>query len=148
MCAKYAGRAWAASSKQASRALVKPSTMSQKAAKKLKVAARAEVSLPKVIFGTSSLGNLFSEPTHEEKKAVIAEIVKNCPDGCVFDSAGKYGAGLALEELGKCLEELNVPVDKVGVRRSGRAVSNIALRRSNTLTPRHICTRRSASATS
>ena len=122
--------------------------MSQKAAKKRKVAARAEVSLPKVIFGTSSLGNLFSEPTHEEKKAVIAEIVKNCPDGCVFDSAGKYGAGLALEELGKCLEELNVPVDKVGVRRSGRAVSNIALRRSNTLTPRHICTRRSASATS
>jgi D-threo-aldose 1-dehydrogenase len=30
-----------------------------------------------------------------------------------FDSAGKYGAGLALEEIGKCLEELGVPADKV-----------------------------------
>jgi len=31
----------------------------------------------------------------------------------VFDSAGKYGAGLALEVLGQCLEELNVPPEKV-----------------------------------
>ena len=29
--------------------------------------------LPKILFGTSSLGNLFSEPTHEEKKAVVEE---------------------------------------------------------------------------
>lgn len=31
----------------------------------------------------------------------------------MFDSAGKYGAGLALEELGLCLEELGVEPDKV-----------------------------------
>ena len=31
----------------------------------------------------------------------------------MFDSAGKYGAGLSLEVLGKALEELGVPTDKV-----------------------------------
>ena len=68
--------------------------------------------LPKIIFGTSALGNLFSEPTHEEKKAVVQEIL-NHMETPVFDSAGKYGAGLALEELGQCLDELGVDPTKV-----------------------------------
>jgi len=68
--------------------------------------------LPKVIFGTSALGNLFSEPSHEEKKAVVEQILKAMPTA-VFDSAGKYGAGLALEELGSCLDELGVEPGKV-----------------------------------
>ena len=68
--------------------------------------------LPKIIFGTSALGNLFSEPTHEEKKAVVQEIL-NHMETPVFDSAGKYGAGLALEELGQCLDELGVDPAKV-----------------------------------
>jgi len=70
------------------------------------------MTLPKVLFGTSALGNLFSEPTHEEKKSVVEQILKSMPTA-VFDSAGKYGAGLALEELGRCLDELGVPPDKV-----------------------------------
>jgi len=73
---------------------------------------REETELPKILFGTSSLGNLFCEPTHAEKKAVVEEILKATPTP-VFDSAGKYGAGLALEELGTCLEELGVPPEKV-----------------------------------
>lgn len=68
--------------------------------------------LPKIIFGTSSLGNLFTEPTHDEKKAVVDNILCAMSPP-VFDSAGKYGAGLALEELGKCLEELGVEPNKV-----------------------------------
>lgn len=68
--------------------------------------------LPKIIFGTSALGNLFSEPTHEEKKAVVEQVLA-ANEMPVFDSAGKYGAGLALEELGQCLCELDVPADKV-----------------------------------
>ena len=68
--------------------------------------------LPRVLFGTSSLGNLFSEPTHAEKKAVVEQILAAMPTP-VFDSAGKYGAGLALEELGRCLEELGVAPEKV-----------------------------------
>jgi len=61
------------------------------------------------------LGNLFSAPTHEEKKAVVAKVLEAMPEP-VFDSAGKYGAGLALEELGQCLEELGVDPDKVQTR--------------------------------
>ena len=70
--------------------------------------------LPRVMFGTASLGNLYAEPPWEEKKAVIEAVVKSAGDGvAVFDSAGKYGAGLALEVLGKALEELGVPPEKV-----------------------------------
>ncbi len=68
--------------------------------------------LPRIIFGTSSLGNLFTEPTHAEKKAVVEKILQAVPTP-VFDSAGKYGAGLALEKLGECLEELGVAPDRV-----------------------------------
>lgn len=40
--------------------------------------------------------------------------MENAPGGvAVFDTAGKYGAGLALESLGKCLKELNVPAHNV-----------------------------------
>ena len=70
--------------------------------------------LPKIMFGTASLGNLYAEPPYEEKKAVIEAVIKSAGDNvAVLDSAGKYGAGLALEVIGKCLEELNVPPEKV-----------------------------------
>ena len=75
---------------------------------------KAQNALPRVIFGTSSLGNLFAEPTHAEKKAVVEQILEaNAPATPVFDSAGKYGAGLALEELGACLAELGVAPERV-----------------------------------
>lgn len=66
-----------------------------------------EISLPRVIFGTSGLGNLYVALSDEVKCAIVAECVK-CSKPAVFDSAGKYGAGLALESLGKSLTELNV----------------------------------------
>jgi D-threo-aldose 1-dehydrogenase len=39
---------------------------------------------------------------------LIEAAIKNLPPPVVFDSAGKYGAGLSLEVLGRCLKELNV----------------------------------------
>jgi len=70
--------------------------------------------LPRVMFGTSGLGNLYTEPSYEDKKAVVEAVVKASAGGiAVFDSAGKYGAGLALEVLGQALEELGVPPEKV-----------------------------------
>jgi D-threo-aldose 1-dehydrogenase len=66
----------------------------------------------KVIFGTSNLGNLFKAIPHADKLAVIAKIQTTSPKP-MYDSAGKYGAGLALEELGKCLSELNVDPNNV-----------------------------------
>lgn len=68
--------------------------------------------LPRVIFGTSSLGNLYAAVPHEDKLAVVSKILESVPEP-MFDSAGKYGAGLALEEIGRCLEELGVDPDKV-----------------------------------
>jgi D-threo-aldose 1-dehydrogenase len=69
--------------------------------------------LPKVIFGTSGLGNLFVALPFETKLDIVREIFAHSPHPVVFDSAGKYGAGLALESLGQCLRELNIPKDKV-----------------------------------
>jgi D-threo-aldose 1-dehydrogenase len=68
--------------------------------------------LPKVIFGTSGLGNLYVSQSDEVKLSIVRECLKHSANPVVFDSAGKYGAGLALESLGKCLAQLNVdPAD-------------------------------------
>ncbi len=68
--------------------------------------------LPKVIFGTSGLGNLYTAQPDDIKLSIVSECIKHSAKPAVFDSAGKYGAGLALESLGKCLAQLNVnPVD-------------------------------------
>jgi D-threo-aldose 1-dehydrogenase len=68
--------------------------------------------LPPVILGTSSLGNLYQATPYETKLAIVKAFVENT-ELPVFDSAGKYGAGLALEALGQCLRDLNIPQDKV-----------------------------------
>jgi D-threo-aldose 1-dehydrogenase len=67
-----------------------------------------EINLPKVIFGTSGLGNLYVALSDEVKCAIVAESIRHSPKPAVFDSAGKYGAGLALESLGKSLKQLKV----------------------------------------
>jgi D-threo-aldose 1-dehydrogenase len=64
--------------------------------------------LPKTIFGTSSLGNLFVELDFNTKKEIIHQIMLHSAEPVIFDSAGKYGAGLALESLSQCLQVLNV----------------------------------------
>ncbi|MFD1255531.1 aldo/keto reductase [Mucilaginibacter terrae] len=64
--------------------------------------------LPPVIFGTSGLGNLYTILPQKEKCAIIKAFVDNSAKPAVFDSAGKYGAGLALESLAQSLKELNI----------------------------------------
>lgn len=70
---------------------------------------------PKVIFGTSGLGNLFIEPTYESKRDTIAQVIQHSEGTPVFDTAGKYGAGLALECLGSSLKELGVSPNSVKI---------------------------------
>lgn len=70
-------------------------------------------SMPRVIFGTSSLGNLFVCLSDELKLEIVSECFKHSQGKVVFDTAGKYGAGLALESLGKCLNQLNITPEKV-----------------------------------
>lgn len=74
---------------------------------------KAGIHLPPVIFGTSGLGNLFVALPDSAKHEIIKECVSRSNGTVVFDSAGKYGAGLALETLGKCLKELNVKPEHV-----------------------------------
>jgi D-threo-aldose 1-dehydrogenase len=69
--------------------------------------------LPPVVFGTSGLGNLYVASDDNTKLAVVATCVSNSPEPVVFDSAGKYGAGLALESLGKTLAALKVDPARV-----------------------------------
>ncbi len=64
--------------------------------------------IPPVIFGTSGLGNLFVALEEEKKYEIVKECINHSNGMAVFDSAGKYGAGLALESLGKSLKRLNV----------------------------------------
>jgi D-threo-aldose 1-dehydrogenase len=71
------------------------------------------IKLPSIIFGTSALGNLYSAPSDYIKQKIVSECVKHVSPPVVFDSAGKYGAGLALEKLGEILNNLVVDPDKV-----------------------------------
>lgn len=67
---------------------------------------RTGLSVPRVIFGTSSLGNLYRALDFGSKRAIVGECLARVGPPVVFDSAGKYGAGLALEALGQALREL------------------------------------------
>lgn len=70
--------------------------------------------LPKVVFGTSGLGNLFVALPDDVKCEIVKESINSSiGNKVVFDSAGKYGAGLALEVLGNCLRQCNVKPENV-----------------------------------
>jgi D-threo-aldose 1-dehydrogenase len=68
----------------------------------------SSLQLPPIIFGTSGLGNLYVALPLDVKQAIVSAFLQHSTKPAVFDSAGKYGAGLALESLGQCLKNLNV----------------------------------------
>lgn len=74
-----------------------------------------QLNFPQVIYGTSYLGNLYRELTEDEKLALVKEWFRDNPGHVVVDSAGKYGAGLALEELGKNLQKSGIRPDQVTI---------------------------------
>lgn len=69
--------------------------------------------IPGIIFGTSGLGNLYKALPQQKKVEIIGECVKHSPTTPFFDTAGKYGAGLALESLGNGLRAAGVQPDQV-----------------------------------
>jgi D-threo-aldose 1-dehydrogenase len=79
----------------------------------IKTVSDTKINLPPVIIGTSGLGNLYQAAPYETKLAIVKACIQHSPDIAVFDSAGKYGAGLALKVLGQCLRELNVKPEDV-----------------------------------
>lgn len=74
---------------------------------------KTALAVPPIIFGTSCLGNLYRVIEDETKLAIVSEILRHCPAPVVLDSAGKYGAGLALEVIGRTLTQLGVSSDQV-----------------------------------
>lgn len=71
------------------------------------------VKIPAIIFGTSALGNLYTAISDQTKADIVKQAFEHCPVPVVFDSASKYGAGLALEKMGECLDKLNIAPEKV-----------------------------------
>ena len=87
-----------------------------------------DIAVPKLIFGSSALGNLYKELDTATKRKLVREWLSGAPTGddihdvtqpdgntgavCI-DSAGKYGAGLALEEIGRGLREAGASAERV-----------------------------------
>lgn len=67
------------------------------------------------MFGSSALGNLYEALPADRKLAIVRAWIEHGGDNVVIDSAGKYGAGLALECLGDCLRTLGVPPERVTI---------------------------------
>ena len=59
--------------------------------------------LPKIIFGSSALGNLYRIVPDATKLSIVENWIR-FQRKAVIDSAGKYGAGLALENIGRFLK--------------------------------------------
>lgn len=69
--------------------------------------------VPPIAFGTSSLGNLFQAYSDESKLAVSKAWFDQVKTPIVIDTAGKYGAGLSLEVIGRNLRTLGIPPEDV-----------------------------------
>jgi D-threo-aldose 1-dehydrogenase len=76
---------------------------------KFRALGKTGLQIPPIVFGTSCLGNLYEIVSNETKLKIVSEIFRHCPAPVVLDSAGKYGAGLALEVIGDCLRKLQIP---------------------------------------
>jgi len=79
--------------------------------------------IPKVVFGTSSLGNLYKAVSPEDKAGIIQGWFDHSACPVFVDTACKYGAGLALETMGQEFGRLGIDpedvvvLDKLGWRR-------------------------------
>jgi D-threo-aldose 1-dehydrogenase len=71
------------------------------------------LSVPPVMFGSSALGNAFQSIPEQTKRAVVGQWIEHVTPPVFIDTAGKYGAGLALEMLGRALDLLDIAPDEL-----------------------------------
>ena len=69
--------------------------------------------LPRIVFGNSYFGNLYRVLPDETLGAIVEQWVAQTQGPVVIDSAGKYGAGLALENTARHLRKLGIHPDQV-----------------------------------
>lgn len=74
---------------------------------------KTEILVPSIIYGTSFMGNLYHELPGEVKLQIMNEWFAVPGSAPMIDSAGKYGAGLALEVIGAGLKKLGVDKDDI-----------------------------------
>lgn len=72
-----------------------------------------QIQLPPIIFGTSCLGNLYEVVSDEVKSSICRNWFSVVPCPVALDSAGKYGAGMALEVMGRNLQALGIKSGQV-----------------------------------
>lgn len=72
-----------------------------------------QIKIPRVVFGTATLGNLFVELSEDVKLEISKQWFESDSEVVVIDTAGKYGAGLALEVIGNNLRAINADPEKV-----------------------------------
>ena len=71
------------------------------------------LTVPQVVYGTSYLGNLYTALPYENKLNLMKKWFECTEKPIVIDSAGKYGAGLALEMIGKGLADMEIHPDDI-----------------------------------
>lgn len=71
------------------------------------------IAIPSLVFGSSALGNLYREIPYSQKRDIASEWLRAYDPPICIDTAGKYGAGLALEMIGQILSELDAEPDDV-----------------------------------
>ena len=74
---------------------------------------KTDIYVPPIIFGTSCFGNLYQALPDPIKHEIIKEMFVHVEKNVTLDSAGKYGAGLALEVIGENLKKLDIKDDQV-----------------------------------
>lgn len=65
--------------------------------------------VPPIVFGCSALGNLYQVISDVAKLEIVSAWFDHVSPPVFIDTAGKYGAGLAMEVLGKALAKFEIP---------------------------------------
>ncbi|MGD9633768.1 MAG: aldo/keto reductase [Pirellulales bacterium] len=65
--------------------------------------------VPPIVFGCSALGNLYRVIPDVAKLEIVSAWFDHVSPPVFVDTAGKYGAGLALEVLGRSLAKFEIP---------------------------------------
>ena len=73
------------------------------------------LSIPSIIYGTSFMGNLYHELDEEVKLQIMQQWFEVSESTPMIDCAGKYGAGLALEVIGKGLKKLGIDKNNITI---------------------------------
>jgi D-threo-aldose 1-dehydrogenase len=73
------------------------------------------LSVPSIIYGTSFMGNLYHELDEDVKLQIMQQWIDVSETTPMIDCAGKYGAGLALEVIGKGLKKLGIDRDNITI---------------------------------